>query len=116
MDDLPGATPPGSPSYRSATAWHADHEAMLRRAAELAMNFRRLRSADPHRPAKNFAEMWQVFAGGLPELGHAGFATIEELVALSEPGLASMTGPRFFGWVIGASHPIGVAADWLTSA
>ena len=27
-----------------------------------------------------------------------------------------MTGPRFFGWVIGASHPAGVAADWLTAA
>ena len=26
-----------------------------------------------------------------------------------------MPGPRFFGWVIGASHPAGVAADWLTS-
>ena len=27
-----------------------------------------------------------------------------------------MAGSRFFGWVIGASHPMGVAADWLTSA
>ena len=27
-----------------------------------------------------------------------------------------MTGPRFFGWVIGASHPVGVAADWITFA
>jgi glutamate/tyrosine decarboxylase-like PLP-dependent enzyme len=27
-----------------------------------------------------------------------------------------MTGPRFFGWVAGASHPVGVAADWLTAA
>ena len=27
-----------------------------------------------------------------------------------------MAGPRFFGWVIGASHPVGVAADWLVSA
>jgi len=27
-----------------------------------------------------------------------------------------MTGPRFFGWVIGGSHPAGVTADWLVSA
>jgi glutamate/tyrosine decarboxylase-like PLP-dependent enzyme len=27
-----------------------------------------------------------------------------------------MAGPRFFGWVIGSSHPVGVAADMLTSA
>lgn len=41
---------------------------------------------------------------------------IDTLVALSEPGLNAMCGKRFFGWVIGASHPVGVAADWLTSA
>lgn len=28
----------------------------------------------------------------------------------------SIVGPRFFGWVMGASHPAGVAADWLVSA
>ena len=27
-----------------------------------------------------------------------------------------MTSPNFHGWVIGASHPAGVAADWLASA
>ena len=27
-----------------------------------------------------------------------------------------MVGPRFFGWVIGATEPAGMAADWLTSA
>jgi hypothetical protein len=35
---------------------------------------------------------------------------------MAEPGLHSMVGPRFFGWVIGASHPVGFAADWLTGA
>jgi glutamate/tyrosine decarboxylase-like PLP-dependent enzyme len=27
-----------------------------------------------------------------------------------------IVGPRFFGWVMGASHPAGVAADWLVTA
>jgi glutamate/tyrosine decarboxylase-like PLP-dependent enzyme len=31
------------------------------------------------------------------------------------PGLVGNTAPDFFGWVMGASHPVGVAADWLTS-
>lgn len=35
---------------------------------------------------------------------------------LAEGGLHAMTGPRFFGWVIGGSHPAGVTADWLVSA
>ena len=34
----------------------------------------------------------------------------------AEGGLIGMTAPTFHGWVIGASHPAGVAADWLTSA
>lgn len=41
---------------------------------------------------------------------------IAELITRAEPGLAAITSPRFFGWVMGASHPVGVAADWLTSA
>ena len=36
----------------------------------------------------------------------APFAVIEELATKAEPGLHAMVGPRFFGWVIGASHPV----------
>ncbi len=39
-----------------------------------------------------------------------------ELVRRAEGGLLGMVSPNFHGWVIGASHPAGVAADWLTSA
>lgn len=42
--------------------------------------------------------------------------TIKDLIERAEPGLCGMTSPRFFAWVIGGSHPMGVAADWLTSA
>jgi glutamate/tyrosine decarboxylase-like PLP-dependent enzyme len=117
MDDLATAMSPDAfQTSRLPEAWSPDHEMMLRRAAELAMNFRRSRGSDAHQPTKSFAEMRQDFAGPLPKQGCAGLAAIEELVARTEPGLASMTGPRFFGWVMGASHPVGVAADWLTSA
>src|SRR5690349_16082141 len=104
------------PKLQPDCHWHADHELMLRHAAEMAMDFRRSLSERPQKPAKSFGEMRQAFASPLPEQGMDGFAVIEDLAALAEPGLAIMTGPRFFGWVIGASHPIGVAADWLTSA
>ena len=89
---------------------------MLRQAAERAMEFRRTLDSRPQKPAKSFAEMRESFIAPLPEEGSDGRFVIEELAALAEPGLAAMTGPRFFGWVIGASHPVGVAADWLTSA
>ena len=95
--------------------WSHEHETMLRQAAELALNFRRSLGDAPQRPAKTLSDLRQAFAASLPEQG-SGVAAVEELAALAEPGLAAMAGPRFFGWVIGASHPVGVAADWLTSA
>ena len=60
--------------------------------------------------------MLQRFAAPLPEAGEAPAAVIDRLAALAEPGLHAMTGRRFFGWVIGSSHPVGVAADWLAAA
>jgi glutamate/tyrosine decarboxylase-like PLP-dependent enzyme len=89
---------------------------MLRHAAEIAMAFRRSLDERPQKPGKSFADMRQAFAIPLPEQGRDSLAVIAELAALADPGLAIMTGPRFFGWVMGASHPVGVAADWLTSA
>src|SRR5215469_602813 len=67
-------------------------------------------------PSRGYAAMRDAFDAPTPEQGKAASEVIEELVALSTPGLRAMTGPCFFGWVIGASHPAGVAADWLTSA
>src|SRR5690606_17197312 len=52
----------------------------------------------------------------VPETGTGAAAMLEELVALAEPGLMPIAGPRFFGWVMGGSHPAGVAADVLVAA
>jgi len=112
MNDLSRRREP----HHESGGWQPDHEAILRQAAERAMDFRRNLENRPQRPAKTFAEMRESFIQPLSEEGSDGGFVIEELAALAEPGLATMTGPRFFGWVMGASHPIGVAADWLTSA
>jgi len=55
------------------------------------------------------------FGGPVPEQGAPAEAVIKDLVKAAEPGLIGLTGPKFFGWVMGASNPAGVAADWLTS-
>ena len=41
---------------------------------------------------------------------------IKELNQDIQDGLLNTAGGRFFGWVIGGSVPVSVAADWLTSA
>jgi glutamate/tyrosine decarboxylase-like PLP-dependent enzyme len=68
-----------------------------------------------HAPAATYHEQVERFRIALTDEGLPGEDVIRELIALAEPGLAAMTGPRFFGWVIGGSNPVGVAADWLTS-
>jgi glutamate/tyrosine decarboxylase-like PLP-dependent enzyme len=89
---------------------------VLRDVAERAVRFRESRADAPHRPLCTYAEAQAAFDAPLPERGAPIDALIDELAALTEPGLANMVGPRFFGWVIGATAPAGMAADWLTSA
>ncbi|MBL9036776.1 MAG: aspartate aminotransferase family protein [Rhodospirillaceae bacterium] len=98
------------------TAPGSDLSALWRRAAELGIGFRAGIADRPQRPQAGYHEMREAFAAPTPEDGAPAAQVIEDLARLAEPGLHAMTGPRFFGWVIGSSHPAGVAADWLTSA
>ena len=65
---------------------------------------------------RDYHAMRDRLAAPTPETGMDRVAVIDELAQLVEGGLMTSTGPRFFGWVIGASDPAGVAADWLVSA
>jgi hypothetical protein len=87
-------------------------ETLFALAAQHAKTYR---DAAGEAPPHGYAAMRKVFDAPTPEQDWEASEVIEELVALSTPGLRAMTGPRFFGWVIGASHPVG-AANWLTSA
>jgi hypothetical protein len=64
---------------------------------------------------QSYTEAVAAWQAPTPETGEAESKVIAELIRLAGPGLHAMTGPRFHGWVIGGSHPVGVAADWLTA-
>lgn len=93
-----------------------DTEALFAAAASHAARYRAGRETAPHRPRSDYAAALFAFEEALPEGPAAPEALLRQLVERAEPGLGAMTGPRFFGWVIGGSHPVGVAADFLTSA
>lgn len=94
----------------------AGHRRLFQRAIEHASAFRDRVTERAPRPEIPAAALQARFDGPTPEDGEDPLSVIDALNAAADPGLAASAGPRFFGWVIGASHPAGVAADMLTSA
>jgi glutamate/tyrosine decarboxylase-like PLP-dependent enzyme len=90
--------------------------AAMEQAARHAVAYRRTIAAAETTPTATYAAMLAAFAGPTPEQPGDAQAIIEELVERATPGIRASTGSRFFGWVIGNSHPTGVAADWLAAA
>ena len=90
-------------------------EAMAQ-AARHAIDYRKTVATAERTPVASYAEIHAAFDAPTPDAGGDPRAIIEELVTLATPGIRASTGPRFFGWVIGQSHPTGVAADWLAAA
>jgi glutamate/tyrosine decarboxylase-like PLP-dependent enzyme len=70
----------------------------------------------PVQAAATYDEMLDALGGPLPEAPLEPAAVVDDLVAAMSPGLTAMQSPRFFGFVIGASLPAALAADWLVSA
>ena len=93
----------------------SDFAAMMR-AAQAAIDYRRRIVTAETTPAATYAEILPGFDAPVPEQGGEADAIIAELIERATPGIRASTGPRFYGWVIGSSHPTGVAADWLTAA
>lgn len=67
-------------------------------------------------PKASLAELRAGFDRNVPERGKDAVAVIRQLADVAEPGLAGTPSPAFHGWVMGGSHTLGVAAEWLASA
>ncbi|MBS2025281.1 MAG: aspartate aminotransferase family protein [Deltaproteobacteria bacterium] len=89
---------------------------LFERAARLAHEYRARVGSIPVAPRASMAALRASLGGALTEAGSSEGDTLDLLARAAEPGLLNTVSPRFFGFVIGASAPMGVAADFLTSA
>jgi glutamate/tyrosine decarboxylase-like PLP-dependent enzyme len=91
-------------------------ESLLDRARDHA---RRFLTSLPDRSVRPPATREQLLAAlrvPLTNEGEGAAAVLDALVAGAEPGIMGTPHPRFFGFVIGGSIPVSVAADWMTTA
>ena len=89
---------------------------LLERAVQHTRSWINSLGKRPVGPTASLESLKQAFGGDLPEQGQDPVEVIDLLAHAGEPGLMATAGPRFFGFVIGGSQPVALAADWLTSA
>jgi glutamate/tyrosine decarboxylase-like PLP-dependent enzyme len=71
------------------------------------------RAVPPH---ASVAEVTAALGTELPAGQTPAHEVIDLLASACEPGLTAMPSGRFYGFVIGGTHPAALAADWLVSA
>lgn len=97
-------------------AFDADDRQAMEAAARHAIAFREGLDDGPARPKLRPAEIVSRFDGPLPDSGASAVSVIDALVRDAIDGVHPHPSPRFFGYVIGGSMPVGTAADFLVSA
>ncbi len=91
-------------------------EALLNRAYHHATTFLR-ELPERHVGARaTREELLQILDRPLSDEGDDSIAVLDTLATAGEGGAIGSAGPRYFGFVIGGSVPVALAADWMTSA
>src|SRR5690606_10617000 len=93
-----------------------DRSAGLDRAHEHAVEWLASLADRPAPPRMSAAEMRARLDRHLQDGRTDPAAVVDELARACEPGLTAMPGGRFYGFVIGGTHPAALAVDWLVSA
>ena len=70
----------------------------------------------PVPPQATVAQVTKELGIELPDGPAPATEVVELLATACEPGLTAMPSGRFYGMVIGGTHPAALAADWLVSA
>lgn len=89
---------------------------ILQLATAHAAKFLETLDSQPIAASASLPELRQSLGKPLPEAGIAPEAVIDELIRDAEGGILRSGSGRFFGWVIGGTLPVALAADWLTAA
>ena len=92
------------------------HQEALHRAHRLALGWLDSLDTRPVPPQAAIEQLVQALGPDLPD-GPSDAADVVQLLAdACDPGLVAIPSGRFYGFVIGGTHPAALAADWLTSA
>src|ERR1700743_2721355 len=67
----------------------------------------------PVPPRASLPEVARALGAKLPDGPTPAAEVIDLLAGACEPGLTAMPSGRFYGMVIGGTHPAALAADWL---
>ena len=93
-----------------------DRDIALARAASYATQWLDSLATRPVPPRASVADVTAALGADLPDGPTSAPEVIDRLARACEPGLTAMPSGRFYGFVIGGTHPAALAADWLVSA
>ena len=89
---------------------------LLEAAAQYGIDYRERSPDRAVAPTQDAVRAVDRFIEPLPEDGVADLSVIAQLDEIGTPATVTMTGPRYFGFVIGGSLPVTVASNWLSTA
>ncbi len=90
--------------------------AALDRAHQHALDWLSSLADRPVPPQASIEQVTEALGTALPEGPTEPAEVVDLLAQACDPGLTAMPSGRFFGFVIGGTHPAALAADWLVSA
>jgi glutamate/tyrosine decarboxylase-like PLP-dependent enzyme len=89
---------------------------LLMRTAEIANSFLDDVADRPVAQRVDFKKLVAELSNGFQADGDDPAQIIEQLSQFADRAVVATAGPRYFGFVVGGSLPVALAADWLTAA
>ncbi len=91
-------------------------EALAERVVAHARDYLATIGDRPVRATSGGDDLRARLGGPLPDRGEDPIRVIDAIADAGGTGTVASQSPRYFGFVIGGSHPAAIAADWLVSA